>query len=86
MHLQFLFLFLFFCDFFSFFYFSVLLTSHCFPQGNVTAGYCRYRQAIPVGHGGRLDVNSNYGFRKSFLPQVFSCIVDIVKLFVLARD
>ncbi|KAM3265745.1 putative protein isoform X1 [Capsicum annuum] len=38
-------------------------------QGNVTAGYCRYRQAIPVGHGGRLDVNSNYGFRKSFLPQ-----------------
>ncbi|XP_059311939.1 nucleoside hydrolase 3-like isoform X1 [Lycium ferocissimum] len=38
-------------------------------QGNGTAGYCRYRQAIPVGRGGRLDIDSNYGFRKSFLPQ-----------------
>ncbi|XP_052189465.1 nucleoside hydrolase 3-like isoform X2 [Diospyros lotus] len=34
-----------------------------------TAGYCRYRQAIPVGQGGRLDLDTNYGFRKSFLPQ-----------------
>ncbi|XP_047339236.1 uncharacterized protein LOC124942727 [Impatiens glandulifera] len=38
-------------------------------QGISTVGYCRYRQEIPVGQGGRLDVNSNYGFRKSFLPQ-----------------
>ncbi|PSS33926.1 Pyrimidine-specific ribonucleoside hydrolase [Actinidia chinensis var. chinensis] len=38
-------------------------------QGIGTAGYCRYRQAIPVGQGGRLDIDSNYGFRKSFLPQ-----------------
>ncbi|CAI9779793.1 unnamed protein product [Fraxinus pennsylvanica] len=38
-------------------------------QGNDTAGYCRYRQAIPVGPGGRLDIDTNYGFRKSFLPQ-----------------
>ncbi|CAA2961061.1 inosine-uridine preferring nucleoside hydrolase [Olea europaea subsp. europaea] len=38
-------------------------------QGNGTAGYCRYRQAIPVGPGGRLDIDTNYGFRKSFLPQ-----------------
>ncbi|XP_049347795.1 nucleoside hydrolase 4-like [Solanum verrucosum] len=38
-------------------------------QGNATAGYCRYRQAIPVGPGGRLDIDSNFGFRKSFLPQ-----------------
>ncbi|KAL2464091.1 inosine-uridine preferring nucleoside hydrolase family protein [Forsythia ovata] len=38
-------------------------------QGNSTAGYCRYRQAIPVGLGGRLDIDTNYGFRKSFLPQ-----------------
>ncbi|XP_075113307.1 nucleoside hydrolase 3-like isoform X3 [Nicotiana tabacum] len=38
-------------------------------QGNGTAGYCRYRQAIPVGPGGRLDIDSNFGFRKSFLPQ-----------------
>ncbi|KAL6971382.1 Nucleoside hydrolase 3 [Sarracenia purpurea var. burkii] len=38
-------------------------------QGIGTAGYCRYRQAIPIGQGGRLDIDSNYGFRKSFLPQ-----------------
>ncbi|KAJ8565921.1 hypothetical protein K7X08_008497 [Anisodus acutangulus] len=38
-------------------------------QGNGTSGYCRYTQAIPMGLGGRLDVDSNYGFRKSFLPQ-----------------
>ncbi|KAI3469469.1 hypothetical protein Pfo_026132 [Paulownia fortunei] len=38
-------------------------------QGNGTAGYCRYRQAIPVGLGGKLDIDTNYGFRKSFLPQ-----------------
>ncbi|CAK9180892.1 unnamed protein product [Ilex paraguariensis] len=38
-------------------------------QGIGTAGYCRYRQAIPVGLGGRLDIDTNFGFRKSFLPQ-----------------
>ncbi|XP_022842479.1 uncharacterized protein LOC111366062 isoform X1 [Olea europaea var. sylvestris] len=38
-------------------------------QGNGTAGYCRYRQAIPVGPGGRLDKDTDFGFRKSFLPQ-----------------
>ncbi|OMO53774.1 hypothetical protein CCACVL1_28355 [Corchorus capsularis] len=38
-------------------------------QGKTTAGYCRYRQAIPVGLGGRLDINTNYGIRKQFLPQ-----------------
>lgn len=39
-------------------------------QGIGTAGYCRYRQAIPVGRfGGRLDVDTNYGYRKGFLPQ-----------------
>ncbi|XP_059632623.1 nucleoside hydrolase 3-like [Cornus florida] len=38
-------------------------------QGLGTAGYCRYRQAIPVGLGGRLDIDTNYGFRRSFLPQ-----------------
>ncbi|XP_027119895.1 nucleoside hydrolase 3-like [Coffea arabica] len=38
-------------------------------QGIGTAGYCRYRQAIPVGLGGRLDVDTNFGFRKGFLPQ-----------------
>lgn len=35
-----------------------------------TTGGCRYRQAIPVGSGGRLDVDANYGIRKAFLPQV----------------
>ncbi|OIW00042.1 hypothetical protein TanjilG_26379 [Lupinus angustifolius] len=38
-------------------------------QGMTTAGNCRYRQAIPVGLGGRLDVDANYGIRKAFLPQ-----------------
>ncbi|KAL5768411.1 hypothetical protein ACOSQ2_015194 [Xanthoceras sorbifolium] len=38
-------------------------------QGMSTAGGCRYRQAIPVGLRGHQDVNSNYGLRKSFLPQ-----------------
>lgn len=39
-------------------------------QGMTTTGGCRYRQAIPVGIGGRLDVDTNYGIRKAFLPQV----------------
>ncbi|XP_024931679.3 nucleoside hydrolase 3 [Ziziphus jujuba] len=38
-------------------------------QGKTTAGECRYRQAIPVGLGGRLDIDSNFGLRKGFLPQ-----------------
>ncbi|XP_045831329.1 uncharacterized protein LOC123922676 [Trifolium pratense] len=38
-------------------------------QGMTTTGGCRYRQAIPVGLGGRLDVDANYGIRKDFLPQ-----------------
>ncbi|KAK9077796.1 hypothetical protein SSX86_006134 [Deinandra increscens subsp. villosa] len=38
-------------------------------QRNGTAGSCRYRQAIPVGGGGRLDIDTNMGLRKSFLPQ-----------------
>ncbi|XP_078179183.1 nucleoside hydrolase 3-like isoform X2 [Carex rostrata] len=32
-----------------------------------TVGDCRYRQAIPVG--GRLNIDTNYGLRRSFLPQ-----------------
>ncbi|KAK1551813.1 hypothetical protein Q3G72_005220 [Acer saccharum] len=38
-------------------------------QGHTTIGYCRYRQAIPIGFGGRLDINTNFGIRKEFLPQ-----------------
>ncbi|KAL8121665.1 nucleoside hydrolase 3-like isoform X2 [Apium graveolens] len=38
-------------------------------QVKTTAGDCRYRQSIPVGINGRLDSDSNFGLRKSFLPQ-----------------
>lgn len=38
-------------------------------QGMTTIGYCRYRQAIPLGQGGRLDIDTNFGLRKAFLPQ-----------------
>ncbi|KAI3863883.1 hypothetical protein MKW98_031475 [Papaver atlanticum] len=38
-------------------------------QGMPTYGDCRYRQAIPIGLGGRLDIDTNYGLRRSFLPQ-----------------
>ncbi|KAI3407195.1 uncharacterized protein J3R85_021211, partial [Psidium guajava] len=34
-----------------------------------TEGGCRYRQAIPLGPRGRLDINTNYGLRKEFLPK-----------------
>ncbi|XP_062105957.1 uncharacterized protein LOC133817447 [Humulus lupulus] len=40
-------------------------------QGVTTTGGCRYRQAIPVGIGGGLDVDTNFGIRKAFLPQVY---------------
>ncbi|XP_062086673.1 structural maintenance of chromosomes flexible hinge domain-containing protein GMI1-like isoform X2 [Humulus lupulus] len=40
-------------------------------QDVTTTGGCRYRQAIPVGIGGRLDVYTNFGIRKAFLPQVY---------------
>ncbi|GAV63368.1 IU_nuc_hydro domain-containing protein [Cephalotus follicularis] len=38
-------------------------------QGNSTSGYCRYRQAIPIGLGGRVDRDASFGIRKAFLPQ-----------------
>ncbi|KAK8709786.1 hypothetical protein V6N13_060788 [Hibiscus sabdariffa] len=38
-------------------------------QGMTTSGGCRYRQTIPVGLGGRLDIDTNYGIRKAFLPR-----------------
>ncbi|KAJ7980183.1 inosine-uridine preferring nucleoside hydrolase family protein [Quillaja saponaria] len=38
-------------------------------QGISTAGGCRYRQTIPPGLGGRLDIDTNMGIRKAFLPQ-----------------
>lgn len=39
-------------------------------QEMATAGYCRYRQAIPLGRGGgRLDIDTDFGIRKAFLPQ-----------------
>uniref|UniRef100_A0A0E0L2F5 Inosine/uridine-preferring nucleoside hydrolase domain-containing protein n=1 Tax=Oryza punctata TaxID=4537 RepID=A0A0E0L2F5_ORYPU len=38
-------------------------------QGMTTFGPCRYRQAIPLEGGGRLDIDTNFGIRKGFLPQ-----------------
>lgn len=38
-------------------------------QGLTTQGGCRYRQAIPPGSGGLLDIDSMYGLRKQLLPQ-----------------
>uniref|UniRef100_A0A452Z3G7 Inosine/uridine-preferring nucleoside hydrolase domain-containing protein n=1 Tax=Aegilops tauschii subsp. strangulata TaxID=200361 RepID=A0A452Z3G7_AEGTS len=38
-------------------------------QGMSTIGECRYRQSIPQGSGGRLDINANYGVRREILPQ-----------------
>ncbi|KAI4345514.1 hypothetical protein L6164_012629 [Bauhinia variegata] len=38
-------------------------------QGMTTIGGCRYRQAIPLGPGGRLGVDTKFGIRKAFLPQ-----------------
>ncbi|RZC73121.1 hypothetical protein C5167_048601 [Papaver somniferum] len=40
-------------------------------QGISTFGDCRYRQAIPLVLGGRLDTDTNYGLRRGFLPQGF---------------
>ncbi|KAJ4834108.1 hypothetical protein Tsubulata_039172 [Turnera subulata] len=37
-------------------------------QGNTTAGSCRYRKAIPVGPGGRLFINSNFGGSRKYSP------------------
>lgn len=38
-------------------------------QGRSTAGGCRYRQSVPPGRNGRLDIDTNSGLRRSFLPQ-----------------
>ncbi|CAL5094879.1 unnamed protein product [Urochloa decumbens] len=38
-------------------------------QGLSTAGGCRYRQAVPAGRGGRLDIDTNCGEWRGFLPQ-----------------
>ncbi|KAM3410421.1 hypothetical protein ACQJBY_002559 [Aegilops geniculata] len=38
-------------------------------QGITTAGDCRYRKAVPLEGGGRLDIDTNWGIRRSFLPQ-----------------
>ncbi|KAL6581838.1 hypothetical protein OROMI_005852 [Orobanche minor] len=38
-------------------------------QSKGTSGYCRYSQVIPLGSGGKLNIDTKYGFRKSILPQ-----------------
>ncbi|CAN1768341.1 Nucleoside hydrolase 3 [Linum perenne] len=55
-------------------------------QGMTTAGSCRYRQSIPVGQGGRLDVDSNFGIRRAFLPQVIHSGVPITLVPLDATD
>ncbi|KAL4565002.1 hypothetical protein LXL04_029083 [Taraxacum kok-saghyz] len=48
-------------------------------QGSGTGGPCRYRQVIPIGSsGGRLDIDTNFGFRKSFLPQKLVQTITII--------
>jgi hypothetical protein len=47
-------------------------------QGVTTTGGCRYRQAIPVGIGGRMDVDTNFGIRKAFLPQVYELFILLI--------
>ncbi|GAU11087.1 hypothetical protein TSUD_197110 [Trifolium subterraneum] len=39
---------------------GILPNGTILPNGMTTTGGCRYRQAIPVGLGGRLDVDANY--------------------------
>ncbi|KAK1390527.1 hypothetical protein POM88_018705 [Heracleum sosnowskyi] len=48
---------------------NMLVARPIIDQVKTTAGDCRYRQSIPVGSKGILDVDSNFGLRKSFLPQ-----------------
>ncbi|CAN1130512.1 Nucleoside hydrolase 3 [Linum perenne] len=55
-------------------------------QGMTTAGSCRYRQTIPVGQGGRLDIDSNFGIRRAFLPQVIHSGVPITLVPLDATD
>lgn len=50
--------------------FYVIGNMFCIEQGISTVGGCRYRQAIPLGQGGRLDLDTNFGIRRGFLPQV----------------
>ncbi|GLT37094.1 hypothetical protein SLA2020_114300 [Shorea laevis] len=38
-------------------------------QGLSTVGGCRYRQAIPIGRKGRLDIDTDFGIQKGFLPR-----------------
>lgn len=51
-------------------------------QGTSTAGGCRYRQAIPVGRSGLLDVDTMYGLRKGFLPRVSSFTLSLKIFFI----
>jgi hypothetical protein len=48
----------------------------------ITAGDCRYRQAIPRESGGRLDIDTNMGIRNGFLPQVMCFYVTLYKRLV----
>jgi len=72
------------CDFDKYKHTDLILyvICHLLNQGMTTIGSCRYRQAIPVGFGGRLDIDANYGLRKAFLPQVLINNTNIIYIFM----
>ncbi|KAJ0238591.1 Inosine/uridine-preferring nucleoside hydrolase domain-containing protein [Hirschfeldia incana] len=51
------------------FFFYLSVSNIQLVMGMTTAGGCRYRHTVPKGRKGLLDMDSNYGFRKYFLPQ-----------------
>lgn len=53
-------------------------------QGMSTIGGCRYRQAVPVGSGSQLNVDTNFGIRKAFLPQVFNLHL-MIRFFLISN-
>ncbi|KAB2630111.1 hypothetical protein D8674_007630 [Pyrus ussuriensis x Pyrus communis] len=46
--------------------------------GESTAGGCRYKQAVPPGQSGHLDINTNYGVRRALLPQAQQVMKDAI--------
>ena len=50
-----------------------------------TVGGCRYRQAIPLEGGGRLDKDTNFGIRRGFLPQVKYQFCMFILVYIFTR-
>lgn len=55
-------------------------------QGLTAVGYRCYRQAIPIGVGGRLHSDSNFGIRRGFLPQVLHSGIPITLILLDATN